>query len=322
MSRIFKQKEVITKPKFFCPVSPPTKIVYNQNEPAKIILENNEFIWGSCLNCPDTPCLKYQENELKNDAFPLFPQDNTLNVCPTEAISLDPGSGSPTIDNNSCIVCGICVSRCPSGAIYFKEQVVPPFSAKEKREYTVAVVNTESNKYIKENEHYNQHDILEKLDSNIKLMKSLPREGAFLQETDELFRNIYSKITNISVDSQFPNLLTRNLLIQTGISCSIRRKGDVNLRMDAVLGPPGTSSGVLEVELAPIGILDSPRNMLDNIAVIHSRYKTDTKNLTPLIVSMSLPNSRTEYYRVINDINSVLNIKINTLTIGTFFIFV
>ncbi|MED0661134.1 4Fe-4S binding protein [Bacillus smithii] len=322
MSRIFKQKESKVIPKLFSPNSPPTKIIYKQNEPAKIMLENNEVVIGSCLKCTDTPCLNYQEEELINNAFPAFPQDNAINVCPTEAITLDADAGSPTIDASRCIACGLCAARCPSGAIYFKKQIVPSLLAKNKKEEIIATVNTEPSKYIKEFDELSQQDNMEIVKSNKLILKLLPKEGNFIDETDEIFKGIYDKIFNLSVDAQFPNILTRNLLLQTGISCSIRRKGDVNLRMDAVLGPPGTDAGVLEVELASIGILDSPRNMLDNIAVLHSRYGIETNTLTPLIVSMSLPNTRTEYYRVINDIKNVLNLKINTLTIGALFIFV
>ncbi|HDR7314285.1 4Fe-4S binding protein [Heyndrickxia sporothermodurans] len=321
MSKIFKQKELIIKPKLFCPSSPPKKIIYKQNQPANIIFENGEGINGSCLHCPDTPCLKYQEEELKNTSFPLFPQDTSLNVCPTEAITLDVVSGSPTVDPDRCIACGLCASRCPSGAIYF-ETIERPISLSRKIKETVATVNTAPNKYVREVEQQSQEETLKIIESNKLLLESLPKEGAFIEESDEVFKQVYNKIIHIKVDSQFPNILTRNLLIQLGISCSIRRKGDVNLRMDGVLGHPGISAGVLEVELAPIGILDSPRNMLDNIAVLNSRYGNEPKTLTPLVVSMSLPNSRTEYYRVINDINKVLDIKINTLTIAALFILV
>lgn len=310
MSRIFKQKEVIIKPKLFNPDSPPTRIIYNKNEPAKIVLENDDIISGSCLHCPDTPCLKYQEEELINNTFPMFPQDNILNVCPTDAITLDVDSGSPTIEPKRCISCGICASRCPTGAIYLKSEDV------------VATVNTTTNNYLKNVDQHDKKEALDNIKSNTYLLRSLPKEGTFIEESDENFKRIYHKIKNLEVEAQFPNLLTRNLLIQTGISCSIRRKGDVNLRMDAILGPPGTHVGVLEVELALMSILDSPRNMLDNIAVLNSRYNIATKTLTPLIVSISLPNSRTEYYRVIKDIKNVLDIKINTLTIGALFIFV
>jgi len=322
MSMVFKQKYISISPKLFCSESPPQKIVYNQDEPAKIILQNGEAVTGSCLNCPDTPCLKYQEEELVNNSFPSFPQDKILNVCPTEAIILDADTGSPTIDSSRCIACGLCASRCPIGAIYFKEQLITPSYAEEKIKEPVAIINTNSSNYIKDIEQDIGNKLLEKINNKKALLKSLPREGALINESDKIFTKIYRKIVNISVDAQFPNILSRNLLLQTGISCSIRRKGDVNLRMDAVLGSYGASGGVLEIELTLSGILDSPRNILDNIAVLNSRYDASIKTLTPLIISMSLPNYRTEYYRVIKDINNVLDIKINSLTIGALFIFV
>ncbi|WP_010648845.1 4Fe-4S binding protein [Oceanobacillus massiliensis] len=317
MSQIFKQKEVLINPKLFSPNSPPKKMIYNENGPAKILLDNNTIISGSCLHCPDTPCMKYKEEELINDTFMSFPQDNVSNVCPTEAITLDADSGAPTIDPNRCIACGICASRCPSGAIYFKT-----FGEKEQPQEVFAVINNDSSESFEICTQQDTSKTIEHIEENKILLESLPKEGLFIKEEDRIFDVIYSKMMSLKVDAQFPNLLTRNLLIQTGTSCAIRRKGDVNLRMDGVLGPPGTEAGVLEVELASMGILDSPRNMLDNIAVLNSRYNIKSKTLTPLIVSMSLANSRTEYYRVIRDIKNILNIKINTLTIGALFILI
>lgn len=327
MSRIFKQKEVSIKPKILCTDSPPKRLIYNENEPAKILLENGDNIIGSCLNCPDTPCLKYNEEELSNSSFPLFPQDNILNVCPTEAITLDTDTGSPTVEPDRCIACGICASRCPSGAIYFEKKITElTLKAESKKQHTfeetVAKVNTSPNDYLKDVTESSFYKAIDKVNSTQSLLLSLPRDGSFIKESEEVFEPVYNKIVNLKVDAQFPNLLTRNLLIETGVSCSIRRKGDVNLRMDAVLSFTDNQKGVVEVELAPIGILDSPRNMLDNIAVLNSRYNIEPKELIPLIISMSLPNSRTEFYRVIKDINKVLGIKINSLTIGALFILI
>ena len=305
MSRIFRQKEIIRRPKSFDLDVSPSKLKYSEDVPARIVLENGDEFFSSCLQCPDTPCLKYTNDEIENITFPFFPQDNTLNVCPTEALSLDGQDGFPIVESERCIGCGLCVSRCPYGAIFFNTEDVS------------AVVNTETQDYIEEiNTDQNNEQVMELVKSRHNTFRSLPKEGYLMYESDGVYEQIYKKINEIKVDAQFPNILTRNLLIQADVSCSIRRKGDVNLRMDGVLGLGAENLGVIEVELSSLGILDSPRNMLDNIAVLNSRYAMEINKIEPLIITLSLPSNRTEFYRVINDVENVLGIQISTVTIG------
>lgn len=101
----------------------------------------------------------------------------------------------------------------------------------------------------------------------------------------------------------------------------MRRRGDTNIRMDMVLGPPGVDRGTSEVELGA-GVLDAPRNILDNMAVLIARYDIDKDQIVPLIVTLSLPNQRSEYWQVIQDIRKVLEVKINSITIGALIVLV
>src|SRR5699024_9343190 len=235
MSRIFRQKEIIRRPKSFDLDVSPSKLKYSEDVPARIVLENGDEFFSSCLQCPDTPCLKYTNDEIENITFPFFPQDNTLYVCPTEALSLDGQDGFPIVERERCIGCGLCVSRCPYGAIFFNTEDVS------------AVVNTETQDYIEEiNTDQNNEQVMELVKSRHNTFRSLPKEGYLMYESDGVYEQIYKKINEIKVDAQFPNILTRNLLIQADVSCSIRRKGDVNLRMDGVLGVGAENLGVIE----------------------------------------------------------------------------
>jgi hypothetical protein len=154
------------------------------------------------------------------------------------------------------------------------------------------------------------------------LFEEVPEQGVFLTESDGLLENFQKHFVEVakSQSVQFPNHLARNLLIASGIGAAMRRRGDTNIRMDLVLGPPGAEQGTGEVELGEV--LDAPRNILDNVAVLVARYEISKDNIVPIIVSFAFPNLRSEYWQVIKDIKDVLNVKIGSITIGALIIIV
>jgi len=56
------------------------------------------YVPVACFHCRDAPCLRY---------------------CPTYAISRDPLTGWVTINEDTCIGCGMCLVACPFGAMGF-----------------------------------------------------------------------------------------------------------------------------------------------------------------------------------------------------------
>jgi ferredoxin len=254
------------------------------------------------LSCQDPLCINYEKNELPK--FKSFSIENDNRVCPTNSITWHADDSNPTINNDICIKCGLCVKRCPIGAIYMDEKegvIVNEF------------IETSKNKDI-----INQNKELD-FTKHIDYLKRINHSGVLFKETDKIMDEIYQKINYLKSEIDFENILTRNLLIETNINCSITRQGDVNTRMDGLFNLNKYTSGVLEIEFGP-DILDTPRNILDNIAVLSSRYEIKYENIIPLIINLSLPNERSEYWQVIADIAKVLNIKINSLTIGALMI--
>ena len=231
-------------------------------------------------------------------------QIEPLEVCPTKAISWPQESDSPTIDSAACISCGICVSRCPVAAIYLDS------------DETTAILNDQPNQYFllqdQEVSENSQQFLLE-------IFSQIPKNGIFISEDDNILQRFFNKFKSVATEqkqsAQFPNHIVRNLMIEIGIKALMRRRGDTYLRMDIVFEQSEEKSGTCEVELGG-EILDAPRNLLDNVAVLVSKYKISKSNIMPLVVTLSLPNQRSEYWRVIKDIKQVLNLQINSLTIG------
>lgn len=197
-------------------------------------------------------------------------------VCPVGAISEK--NGKVIIDNDKCIKCGLCAARCLTGAIYFNGDKFVISGYK----------NDIENKYV-----------------------SLIHVGQIIQENDTIINDIYNRLIQSNVN---PNILSRNLLNQCGIQTILSRTGDVNLRMDGII-INNNRIGVCEIEFNN-DVLSCPRCILDDIAVLCSRYDYDLEEILALVISLYLPNNRTDYWRVIKDIKNILDIEIQTLSIG------
>ena len=92
----------------------------------------------------------------------------------------------------------------------------------------------------------------------------------------------------------------------------MRRAGDTNVRMD-ILAHRQNIHCVTEVEFSN-AVIDAPRSVLDGIAVMRSRYSVPADQITGLIICSELPNQRSEFYRVVQDIKKVLGVQLHTLT--------
>ena len=281
----------------------PIGIEYKSNgTPSTVTFSDGGKVAGSCLHCPNAPCMEYGEGELMAGAFVDFPADGINQVCPTNALEWPDGSNAPRVDADLCISCGLCVSRCPVAAI----QLMPN---------GIASVNDQPNDYFQAT---NKPVSQELVDRTVVEFRGVPKRGQIFQESDESLLITYSKIEKVAqlLGPQFPNLLSRNLLLGLGVGTAIRRRGDTNIRMDMVLGPPGVAKGTGVVEFRVDGILDAPRNVLDNIAVLCSRYGFNKKDLVALVVTSALPNHRSEYWQLVRDVAEVLGIKIGSITWG------
>ncbi|MFR1820378.1 MAG: hypothetical protein ACLSXK_03640 [Lactococcus petauri] len=92
------------------------------------------------------------------------------------------------------------------------------------------------------------------------------------------------------------------------------RRGDNSERFDGIVEIKNYKV-VFEIEIPSSAILDAPRNLLDDYAVLKGRKNEKNTYLIPLVICWDLPNKRTDYWNVISDIDNVLNIKIKTISI-------
>jgi len=305
MSKILNQKLNKQYIGIFDNISSFSNIEHYPTQVSTIRIGNYKFE-VSCLSCMFPNCMKYRDDEIEacSKIFKDFPIDANNFVCPTGALTWEKNETYPEINKDLCISCGLCASRCPIGAIYLDK--------------AGAAISTVSKivKIVQANvDNIKIHETL------LNALQKVKHIGVMIEESETLFSEIYNKMSIIKTEAQFPNILTRNLLIQTGNRCFIRRRGDVYLRIDALMELSNEMAGIIEIEFNKDS-LESPRAILDDIAVLISRYGIEPSSIIPFIVSFEFPNIRTEYWRVIKDINNILKIKINSLSIGALMLFV
>lgn len=133
----------------------------------------------------------------------------------------------------------------------------------------------------------------------------------------ELFEKMDKLRKSISVVKLAPNgenELMELLFSGLGGDVYFPRKGDNSERFDATITFPNYKV-VTEIEIPSTEILDAPRNLLDDYAVMHCRKGENVNNIIPLVICWDLPNRRTDYWNVVTDIYNILGIKIKTISI-------
>lgn len=247
---------------------------------------------GTCLGCHDTPCILLGVSDsILPEAITEFPGDPARDVCPTGAILWDDTAHAPAI-SKACVGCGLCVVRCPYGAVSISAKGAARIESTDPDRLTVPPKDSS----IGSSQHPTPRRSGRLGPTYPKLVERLPETVTALTDGDR---------------SQF----VRNLMLACGVACRVRRRGDTNVRMDGVLGLADGRIGVLEIELSSAP-LESPRALLEDIAVLHSRYSLQVETIDPVSVVLALPNARSEYYQVISDIEKVLGIRCRTVTIG------
>lgn len=295
-------KETTSRNKISVLSEMPTKIMYAHCLPAKAHFSDETNCSIACLGCLTPRCMYFSESEVCCDAVSNFPYDKSLHVCPVDAIKWDDCVNSPSINNEKCITCGICISRCPVGALFFDGKV-----------------NVNLKDSPKQKDHPVDDVCLETHRKQIAVLERLGKTGVMITESNKLMENIYRKLFNIP--SNYYNQIGRNLLIALGCKCSMRRIGDVYTRMDAIYSSSDGIFGAVEIEFGR-DTLDASRGVLDDIAVLYTRYGVDKVTNKALVICLQLPNARQGYWQVVKDIMFVENIKINTITIGALLLLV
>jgi ferredoxin len=297
MLQVFHQSSDSTQGKTIATGLVPTVLQFRPGLPAQLSFSGGISTEATCVYCVDAPCVNYQIEEVRAAALPDFPADRNTAVCATSALTRPGEVGAPTVDPEACVSCGVCASRCPVGAIFLSPTAVVNDVASEI--FVEADLNADAYRLLR------------------NMFAGARREGVLLEETAVVVDQMQVRLERVcrNVDDRFPNHLARNMLTAVGVWSAMRRRGDNAVRMDLLFRLPESGKGVAEVEFGGEAVLDAPRDILDDIAVMVSRRGWDKKETAALIVCDVLPNKRSEYWEIIQDINAVLGVRIGTVTI-------
>lgn len=276
----------------------PFALEIHQSVPGTAHFRSGEECHIGCLRCVNPRCMYFHDSEIECNYIDGFSYDKAANACPVGAIAWNTDNDTPSIDTKKCINCGICVSRCPVGALYFTKSGKLAINTKSVvcAEQVKADTKTVSI-------HINQ----------VEQLSRIPRAGVSLEASDSVFRAIYDKLFRLN--STYHNTVGRNLLVALGCKCAMRRIGDVYTRMDAVYVSPAGSFGAVEIEFGK-DTLDASRGILDDIAVLNTRYGVNKHENKAIVICLQLPNARQGYWQVVKDVKIVEGIKIGTITVG------
>lgn len=276
----------------------PNNVIHYENKPAELVSSDFSTKCAGCLRCVNPRCIYFSSEEVSCAEVADFPNDANVSVCPVNAIKWDRDSGHPIVNKDLCFGCGLCMKRCPVGALYYSAGEI--------------LINTKISE-LEEKVPANRSNIA-KQEAQIESMSKERKWGCYIREgIGKSIRLAYEKLERLN--SNYHNLVARNLLIGLGCRSAMRRIGDIYTRMDAVYSSRDGAFGAVEVEFGR-DTLDASRGILDDIAVLNTRYRIEKNQETPLVVCLQLPNTRQGYWQVVKDINNVEKVKINTVSIG------
>ena len=268
----------------------PDVILVEENQAPIVVFRDGSRGRGTCLGCHDAPCMELTESELNLEGtLGAFPGDPVKDVCPSDAISWNEVGDAPVIDTATCIGCGLCAASCPYGAISLSPEGIAQVESSDPDGITVS-------------------------DPSVTGGHVKSRRVGMLGSNSTRFSCELPEIVNNLTDIEAARLV-RNMLVGCGLRASMRRKGDTNIRMDGVFRLASGQIGVVEIETSS-ATLDSPRALLEDVAVLHGRFGVQMHEIVPVSILGTLPNSRSEYYQVMDDIEKVLGIRCRTITLG------
>lgn len=158
--------------------------------------------------------------------------------------------------------------------------------------------------------------IFKRIKGEDKCFSSSPIESIINNSLDlpDKLNTLRESLSTVKLTPNGENELISLLFSKFNGDIYFPRKGDNSERFDALIAFPEYKI-VTEVEIPSSAILDAPRNLLDDYAVLHTRREETDVDVIPLVICWDLPNKRTDYWNVITDINEILGVKIKTVSI-------
>lgn len=262
------------------------------------VMPDGQRFAPACISCAAQSCMKISSAEQSIPEVANLSIASNRDICPVNAIKWDPSTKQPSIDESSCIGCGLCVPRCPVGAIYMENNVAKISNRSNQTSKILDFIPTAPEQIAR---HYTQ-------------VRELPQiERSTPIQADQDVTQVYTSIAGLA-DREL-HILVRSALINVGINAVLTRKGDVHTRNDGIYSSESGIYGPLEIEFGADS-LEAVRAALDDVAVMSTVHGLAVSSQHPLVVVRFLPTERQSYWQVVGDTKEVLGIDVHTLSLG------
>lgn len=254
---------------------------------------------SGCLACPDAPCVNFSADEVAKPARAESPHSPDTAVCPTGAISCGV-EGIAAISDEACIACGLCVARCPVGAI-----------SVDLHSGSARVERPDPNVYVRAEVPLAEFGNLRNALSAVTRDEAHPFPNA-----SQVSRQVALAAPALDGQSgqRVLRLLSRNAFLLDGAAARLKNPGDNNAWCELAVDD---GDRLLIAEVEPSGdVLDAMRRALAGCAIVISRYEIERENLAAGLVLHRLPNERVDYYRVVQDVRSRFGIDTFTIPLA------
>lgn len=265
----------------------------SMGEPVKVQLGSTTGL-SECICCPDSPCTTYSDAEAEAAVVLDVTRDPHREVCAFDAIWIDASTGVPSIAEERCGGCGLCVMRCPVGAIAW-------WFGGEARVQAPNAGLTEATADV--DRHANA------LARGAAVRELYVPSGAEWTQLRERFDSALEAMPNAQ-----RRLLVRNLLRGLGAAAHASVRGDTSERTEITAADEGT---VVLAEVArEADLLEGVRRVMTAVAIAHARRGVPTSQLSPAVFMLRMPNQRTDGYELVRDLNTVLGLEVAILPIA------
>jgi ferredoxin len=249
---------------------------------------------SECLCCPDLPCMTYSADEAEADVVVDVTRDPRREVCAFDAIVVDESTRVPKVIEERCSACGLCVARCPVGAIAWSRDAVANVQIPDGG-LTEPTLDLSRHTRARE----------QALTATERYVPS----GA---EWERLRERFDSALERASTGQR--RLLVRNLLRGLSLAAQLSVRGDTSDRTEITVADGAA------VVLAEIGrdvdLLEGVRRVMTAVAIAHARRGVPRSLLTPAVFMLRMPNQRTDGYELVKDLATVLGLEVAILPVA------
>lgn len=239
----------------------------------------------SCWKCDDAPCIKITSASTPDSMKLSGSNSPDINVCPSSALTRNTGGELKVVDSK-CSGCGLCILNCPVNALVLDEHSLP---------VTIYLDMDRSNS-----------EFNKKRDIRARQIARVPIQIDINLVLDAI--NAATALIGRDLDGKGLKIFTRNLFILNSYKSRIRIEGDTNDSFELVAEKNRIS---YPIEIAGAGdTLDSTRRIMSGCATLLAKKNFSIQELRPVLIVGEMPNSRSDIYRILDDMSKYLGLKL------------